>query len=239
MHSAKEMLRNIVGCLVLITPVVVLWTSSQPENPGSKETNSISPTWQGKTSLPWLDTKRFLIHVQTRLPQYRALFEKAEEQYKVRWTLLAALAYQESRWDRYAKSPTGVRGLMMLTRNTAASLGIENRLDPYQSIDGGARYLAYLVKQIPRHIQEPDRTGIALAAYNVGWGHIKDAQNLARRFNKNPDSWEDLKTVLPLLSQPEYYQTLEYGYARGNEPVRTVERTKAYRDLLEQYLREV
>ncbi len=178
MHPAKKMLRNIVACLVLITPVVVLWTSSQPENPGSKATHSI--TWQGKTSLPWLDTKRFLIHVQTRLPQYRALFEKAEEQYKVRWTLLAALAYQESRWDRYAKSPTGVRGLMMLTRNTAASLGIENRLDPYQSIDGGARYLAYLVKQIPRHIQEPDRTRIAIAAYNVGWGHIKDAQNLAR-----------------------------------------------------------
>jgi len=241
MRSSKEMGRDIVACLVLLTPLVVLCPSSQTDGPVIKTTKSI--TLQEKTGLPWFDIERFDVHVQTRLPRYRAHFEDAGKRHKIPWELLASQAYQESRWDRHAISPTGVRGIMMLTRTTAASLGIENRLDPYKSIDGGARYFAHLENQIPKHIQKPDRTWIALAAYNVGLGHIKDARKLARIFNKNPDSWEDLKTVLPLLSQKKYYRNpeynLQYGYARGNEPVRYVQRILAYRVLLEKYLSEV
>jgi len=144
-----------------------------------------------------------------------------------------------SRWDRSATSPTGVRGLMMLTLDTASSLGIENRLDPNKSIEGGARYFAYLQDQVRDTAGNADRTWIALAAYTVGMGHIKDAQQLARRVNKNPNSWEDLKTVLPLLSQEKYYKTLKYGFARGEEPVQSVKRIRAYHALLEHFLVEV
>ena len=128
---------------------------------------------------------------------------------------------------------------MMLTRDTASSLGIQNREDPTKSIVGGARYFRNLEKQLPRHIGKTDRIAIALAAYNVGMGHIKDAQFLARRMGKNPYAWDDLKTTLPLLTKKSYYKTLQYGYARGWEPVRYVKRIRAYHSLLEQYLRQV
>ena len=80
---------------------------------------------------------------------------------------------------------------------------------------------------------------MALAAYNVGMGHIKDAQRLAERMDKNPYSWKDLRTVLPLLAKKQYYKSLRYGYARGWEPVQYVKRIRAYHTLLEHYFREV
>ncbi len=123
----------------------------------------------------------------------------------------------------------------MLTRNAASSLGIQNREDPIKSIEGGARYFQGLKKRLPAHIRKADRIWIALAAYNVGMGHIKDAQHLASRMGKNPYSWEDLKTVLPLLAQKSYAETLKHGYARGWEPVQYVKRIRAYHALLSQY----
>lgn len=191
------------------------------------------------TTLPWLDSQRFQYHVQTQLPVYEVHFKDVADKYRVPWTLLASQAYQESRWNRNAVSPTGVRGLMMLTKNTASALGVTDRLDPIQSIEGGARYFATLERQLPQRIPHPDRTWIALAAYNIGMGHIQDAQELAKRFNKDPHSWADLETVLPLLSQKEYYKTLQHGYARGNEPVHYVKRIRAYWNLLEKELGEV
>ena len=192
-----------------------------------------------KSDLPWWERERLSHHIETRLPQYQRQLQGVARAYGIPWTLLAAQAYQESRWDPHAVSPTGVRGIMMLTRNTAASLGIQNRLDPNKSIEGGARYFRMLEKQLPRHIRKSDRIWIALAAYNVGMGHIKDAQDLARRMGKNPNDWNDLKTVLPLLSEKKYYKTLRYGYARGWEPVQYVTRIRAYHAFLEQFLREI
>lgn len=184
----------------------------------------------------YVGTHRFLRHVRTRLPKYRRIFEAAADHYELPWPLLAAQAYQESHWRPHAKSPTGVRGIMMLTRLTASSLGIENRLDPGKSIWGGARYLAKLQRRLPDTIEDPDRTWIALAAYNVGMGHIKDARRLARRKDLNDTRWKDLKQVLPLLSQKQYYRTLPHGYARGYEPVRYVQQIRDYRDQLRRYL---
>lgn len=234
----KLVFKDLASCVVLLSPILLLWSSSLlPTSPvvTEKPTTLARPN----SELPWYDVQRFQYHVQTRLPLYRAQFEQVSKQYGLPWTLLAAQAYQESRWDRYAKSPTGVRGLMMLTRDTATSLGIENRLDPNKSIEGGARYFAYLQKQVPKNIANPDRTWLALAAYNVGMGHVKDAQDLATKMNKNPYSWNDLKTILPLLAKKQYYQTLQYGYARGWEPVQYVKRIRAYHALLEHYLREI
>ena len=128
---------------------------------------------------------------------------------------------------------------MMLTRNTASSLGIQNRTDPSKSIEGGARYLAGLKRQVSNRSGIQERTWIALAAYNVGMGHVNDAQQLARRMGKNPHSWEDIKTILPLVSQKKYYTALRHGYARGWEPVQYVQRIRAYQALLNQYFVQV
>jgi membrane-bound lytic murein transglycosylase F len=173
-----------------------------------------------------------------RYPKYAALFEQAGETYGISSALLAAQAYQESQWDPKAKSPTGVRGIMMLTQPTAKAMGVKNRLDPGQSIDGGAKYLARMRDRFDESIPEPDRTYLALAAYNVGRGHMHDAQSLTRERGGDPKVWLDVKETLPLLADKSVYPSLKYGYARGTEPVRYVERIRNYEDILLRSLRE-
>ena len=136
--------------------------------------------------LPPYEIQTFLKHITTRLPHYRKEFQQAEKKTGIPWVLLASMSYQESKWNRHAISPTGVRGLMMLTRSTAADLGIQNRLDPKKSIAGGAQYLSHLYKRLPHVLQSTDRMHLALASYNVGIGHVKDAQLLGRRLGKKP-----------------------------------------------------
>lgn len=186
------------------------------------------------TKYDYVDLRAFHKRINSRLPKYKGLFKRAADKHGIPWTLLAAQAYQESHWYKYAKSPTGVRGIMMLTRRTARSLGVTNRVDPTQSIMGGAKYLKRLERIVPDNFREEDRTNYLLAAYNVGMGHMKDARTLAERLNYNPNIWRDIKEVLPLLSNPKYYRNLKYGYARGTEPVRYVDRILNYRSILEQ-----
>lgn len=186
----------------------------------------------------YVDTARFLRRVDERLPRYRALFEEAGERYGIDWMLLAAQGYQESHWDPRARSPTGVRGIMMLTRTTAAELDVDDRLDPAQSIFGGARYLAQLRERVPAEVEEPDRTWFALAAYNVGMSHIYDARRLARHYGRDPNSWAALSEMLPKLARPEYYRFMPFGYARGFEPVQYLRRIRNYQELLEERLDE-
>lgn len=174
--------------------------------------------------------------IEDRLPQYRLLFESAAEEMDLPWDLLAAVAYQESHWNPKAKSPTGVRGMMMLTRNTARELGVRNRLDPAESIHGGARYLRNIFDRLPDTITGDDRLWIGLAAYNVGLGHVWDARGLAGRLGHDADTWAGLRQVLPLLSKKRYYKTLKHGYARGNEPVRFVRKVRNYQDVIRQQL---
>jgi len=129
-------------------------------------------------------------------------------------------------------SPTGVRGLMMLTQNTAGQIGVGNRLDPEESIQGGAKYFTLVHRQIPDRIPEPDRTWFALASYNVGFGHLEDARRLTEGAGKDPDRWMDVKEFLPLLAQKEWYSKTRYGYARGHEPVIYVQNIRRYYDVL-------
>ena len=184
-------------------------------------------------SFDHIDTSAFHKRTQTHLPKYQALFEKAGEKHGLDWKLLAAVGYQESHWNKNARSPTGVRGLMMLTTATANRMKIANRRDPAQSIEGGAGYLALLKEGLPDNIEDPDRTWLALASYNVGLGHLIDARKLARRAGKNPDLWTDIKQMLPRLSQRQWYEQTRHGYARGNEPVRYVENIRRYYDILQ------
>lgn len=182
--------------------------------------------------LNYVGARTFVHHVRNRLPQYETLFQDYAARQHMDWRLLAAIGYQESHWRPNAKSPTGVRGLMMLTRNTADYIGIDNRLDAAESIEGGARYFNIVHDQIPERIPEPDRTWFALASYNVGFGHLEDARKLTQSAGKDPDRWMDVKKFLPLLAQKEWYSKTEFGYARGNEPVAYVQNIRRYYDVL-------
>ena len=184
----------------------------------------------------FVDMRALKRRIDARLPDYLPVFERAAAQSGMPTDLLAALAYQESHWDPQAVSPTGVRGIMMLTRNTAASLGVANRLDPEESILGGARYLADRHERLPADIPEPDRTYLALASYNIGRAHVLDARKLARQLDRNPDSWADMREVLPLKADKRYYPQTKYGYARGYEPVHYVQRIRNYRDVISRAL---
>jgi len=177
-------------------------------------------------------------HIKDRLPSLLPYFRMAAIRYGLDWKLLAAIAYQESHWNKDAVSPTGVRGIMMLTQATAKQIGIENRLDPQQSIIGGARYLSTRLLNIPPRIQEPDRTWMAMAAYNIGFGHLEDARILTQKQGANPDRWVDVKEYLPLLRKKEWYKKTKHGYARGNEPVVYVRNIRHYYDILQRLIPE-
>ncbi len=184
----------------------------------------------------YVDTRAFLRAIDSVLPDLRPLFEKYAQ--KMDWRLLAAISYQESHWDTQATSPTGVRGLMMLTKNTAQSLGLTDRTDAEQSISGGARYLQDMMDHVPATVPEEERIWFALAAYNMGYAHMLDARALTAKTKGNPDSWSDVKQRLPLLSQKAWYSRLTYGYARGHEAYAYVENIRKYQISLVGYLQE-
>ncbi|WP_051258888.1 membrane-bound lytic murein transglycosylase MltF [Chitinibacter tainanensis] len=181
-----------------------------------------------------LDALAYLGRIQNTLPRYKKWFKEAEATTGLDWRLIAALSYQESHWNPEAVSPTGVRGIMMLTNETAQRMNVD-RTNAYQSIIGGAKYIQLLKDTLADRAPEPDRTWLALAAYNIGMGHLIDARTLAVRMKKDPNSWADVKSVLPLLRKPEYFSTLKYGYARGGEPVIFVESLQSYYDILARF----
>lgn len=195
---------------------------------------ALDESWFGRFGdFDYVDVAEFVNRVDTRLPQYEALFRLAADDSPFDWELIAAQAYQESHWDPDAVSATGVRGLMMLTLSTAERVGIADRTDPKQSIEGGVTYLTDLYRRVPDSVTGEDRLWFALAAYNVGMGHMYDTRALAERLGRDKNSWADLEATLPLLSDPDYYPGLRYGYARGYEPVAYVQKVREYRALLE------
>jgi membrane-bound lytic murein transglycosylase F len=182
--------------------------------------------------IDYLGAVALATHVETRLPRYRPIFEEAARQYGVDWRLLAAMGYQESHWSASAVSDTGVRGIMMLTQSTARFLEVDDREDPRQSIMGGARYFRRLLDQLPPEIEEPDRSWLALAAYNMGLGHLRDAQELTRQRGGDPNHWLDVRNNLPLLTQSRWYSKTRNGYARGHQAMHFVENIRTYYDML-------
>jgi len=179
------------------------------------------------------ESREFQTHVGDRLPHYRSWFEQAAAQSGSDWRLLAAIGYQESKWDPRAESGDGALGVMMLTADTAHAMGVRDRNNPQQSIFAGARYLAEVRAKIPDRIPEPDRTWLTIAAYNVGFGHLEDARVITQELGKDPDSWSEVRQRLPLLAQPRWYTRAKRGYARGWEPVQFVDRIQRYLRLLE------
>lgn len=186
------------------------------------------------TKFDYVNVQTFRRRVKSVLPRYEALFRKAGAEYGLDWRLLAAQSYQESYWKPGAVSPTGVEGLMQLTKATAEFMEVQDRTNPRQSVLGGAQYLRSLHDRIAEPVTEPDRTWFALAAYNVGLGHLLDAREIARQQGKDPDRWTNVKSTLQLLSEPEWYTKTKYGEARGYEAVAYVTRIRSFYDILSQ-----
>lgn len=182
----------------------------------------------------FVDLRAFRRHLNERFPHYQESFLEAERETGIDWRLLAAIAYQESHWDAEAVSPTGVKGLMMLTARTANMMGVADRLDPHESILGGARYLARVYGKFPERIPEDDRLMMAIAAYNIGFGHIEDARIVTESLDADKDSWDAVRSHLPLLANESWYPHLKRGYAQGSIPVQYVDSIRYYHWLLSQ-----
>jgi membrane-bound lytic murein transglycosylase F len=180
----------------------------------------------------YVDSRAIHRRIQTHLPQYQSILKAAALAYDYDWRLLAAIAYQESHWNPEAVSSTGVRGLMMLTQGTANEMGVIDREDPEQSIFAGTAYLTMMKNRLPERIDEPDRTWLALAAYNIGLGHLEDARVLTEKNGGNPDRWADVRENLPLLAKQQWFSQTRHGYARGAEPVRYVGNIRRYYDIM-------
>jgi membrane-bound lytic murein transglycosylase F len=179
-----------------------------------------------------VDAVAFVSKMRTVLPHFKQWFEEAAELTGFEWQLLAALAYQESHWEPLATSYTNVRGMMMLTEDTADRMNLDDRLDAHASIIAGAKYLQMLKESLPSRIDDKERTWMALAAYNQGMGHLEDARVLAVKSNLNPDIWTDVRKVMPLLSRPAFFEQAKHGHARGGEAVILVETVRLYADML-------
>lgn len=185
----------------------------------------------------YVDTRIFLKRINSKLPKYEDLFKQYATP-EVDWLLLASVSYQESHWNPKARSSTGVRGMMMLTLDTAKFVGVKNRLNPEQSIQGGAKYLTQLIKRLPASIPEDERVWFALASYNMGLGHLLDVRRITKIKKQNPDSWADVKENLPLLHQRKWYTQTRYGYARGREAQHYVDNIRQYLKTLTWHVQE-
>jgi membrane-bound lytic murein transglycosylase F len=180
----------------------------------------------------YVSSRAFVRHVNTRLPRYRDYFVEAERATGIDWRLLAAIAYQESHWDPNAVSPTGVRGMMMLTEHTAETMEVDDRHDPRSSILGGAHYFVRTRRKVPERIAEPDRSWLTVAAYNLGYGHVEDARILTQRQGGDPDRWNQVRQRLPLLSDKEWYERVQRGFAPGQIAVSYVDNVRRYYEIL-------
>lgn len=177
-------------------------------------------------------------HIQDRLPPLRPSFEAAGRETGINWRLLAALGYQESKWRTGAVSPRGAQGVMMLMPVTATKMGVKNVFAADENIIGGARYLAYMKERIPKRIVDPDRTWLAMAAYNIGIGHLEDARIITQMRKKNPDRWSDVRANLHRLSDPVWHARVKRGYANGRETLQFVERVSQFAAVLESAIPE-
>lgn len=187
---------------------------------------------QSTTTLRSVTAREFGELIETRLPALQPFFEQASVQTGVDWRFLAALGYQESQWNPRAESPNGAQGIMMLMPPTARSLNVRNAFDPRENILAGARYFVQVREQIPARIAEPDRSWFAVAAYNIGYGHLESARVIAQMRGRNPDRWADVRDSLPLLSDPVWHARVKTGYARGWEAAYTVDRVQQFASVL-------
>jgi membrane-bound lytic murein transglycosylase F len=219
-----------VAALGVALPAAAASATQTPPKPAPKPASK--PPVQ-RARLPRRLAADFHGHIESRLPHLRAPFEAAGKETGLSWRMLAALGYQESRWRPGAVSPRGAQGVMMLMPLTAKKMGVSNVFSADENILGGARYLAYMRERIPKRITDPDRTWLAIAAYNIGIGHLEDARVITQMRKKNPDRWSDVRANLPRLSDPHWHKRVKHGYANGRETLQFVERVSQFAAILE------
>jgi len=181
--------------------------------------------------LSYAEKLTFIESAYRKLSKYKRYFKIASDKYLLDWKLIAAIAYQESHWNPRAVSPTGVKGIMMLTQEIAQYYEVSDRLDAYQSIMGGSKYLNELLGRVPPEVSAPDRLWMALTAYLAGYGHLQDALKLTRDRGANTNSWLALSHSLKLLQKPEWYQKAKHGKPR-NDVVSYINNVRNYKFLL-------
>ena len=165
----------------------------------------------------------FLSRMHQRLPEWEELFKEAANQSGLHWTLLAAISYQESHWDPKAISKTGVRGLMMLTQTTAKEVGISKRTDPKQSVIGGSIYFKRLLQQFPDSIPRQDKLWMTIAAYNLGFSNLREAREVTKSNNQNPNSWKEVSKSLSLMAEIEQDQLMNERISEALDYVQKVQ----------------
>ena len=167
----------------------------------------------------------------SQLSPYDELVKPRSVKYDFDWRLITSQMYQESRFNPLAKSNAGAQGLMQLLPRTAKEFGYHNLTDPTTSISAGVEYLNWTRDRFSKKIPLEERVYFALAAYNAGFGHVRDAQRLARQLNLRDDKWfNHVEKAMLLLQQPKYYKKARFGYCRGSEPVNYV------REIQQRYL---
>lgn len=151
------------------------------------------------------------------------------------WRLLGALIYTESRFDPNVKSWAGAFGIMQMMPVTARKFGVSSHSSVKEQIMGGRKYIQYLENTLGEKMQDKtDLNKFVIASYNSGLGHIEDAIQLTKKYNKDPESWEDVKGIIEKMKEQEYYddEVVKYGFFRGTETLNHVERVF---DLYENY----
>ena len=229
-------MRNFFQHFLIISIIISFSGCSKVEevNPVVNECRQYAEMAAETLILNNFDKNKFADLLDSRFFQFKDLFLEAEELTNFDWEFLAAISFQESQWNPRAKSNMGVRGMMMLTQETAKSLGITNRIDPRNSIIGGSRHLADITASIDYGLTESDRLNFALATYNLGATNVKNAI-LQTDIEPNLLTWNDLKKELLVLNGDELYFEPHNGYSRGQQTIDFVERTREYALLMRVY----
>ena len=240
--NAKHYLPNLNRSFILPEKLGVVWVLPKRYDEGllasingfleraNKEglaKNLADEYFRAPTRLSTYDALAIHRKIESVLPIFEYKFRSAARKGDIDWQLLAAVSYQESRWSNDARSPTGVRGIMQLTTETAEFLGVDDRMDMTQSIDGAARYIKKLRARLPKAIKEPERTWFAIGAYNVGYRHVMAAYKKARGQGLVHTEWQTIKELLPTLyGQP---------FNQGVQAAHYVDRVQTFTDILRFY----
>jgi len=167
----------------------------------------------------------------SKLSPYDVMVQPKAQEYQFDWRLIIAQMYQESRFNPNAKSAAGAQGLMQIMPRTGKEMGFSNLTNPQQSIGAGVQYLDWTRARFSKKLALQEQVYFSLAAYNVGFGHVRDAQRLAKKMNLRSDIWfNNVEKAMLLLQQPKYYKKARFGYCRGSEPVNYV------REIQQRYL---
>ena len=220
---------NIFRFFLYSLTVFILFSCNQANEKISCE--DILEDAYSSSSLNNFEKNKFKDLLSNRYPEFDVMFQEASEETNIEKNLLAAISFQESQWDPRAKSNMGVRGMMMVTLETAALVGVEKRLNPEQNIKGGARYFAMLQEKNKVGLMNADKLSNTLASYNLGPTNIF---NIANNINKDVEnvSWNQIKAKLKTMENSEIDIVESGSYTRGQQAIDYVDRVKSYYQLL-------